>query len=116
MRALTNVGDFEVVVDEPETAGGTDSGPQPTDLLLASVSSCYALALAFTARKRGVELLDLDITAVGRYEGLRFDRISLAVSSGSPSDVVQDLVPEAQRVCYVSNTLLQSPELIVEVR
>ena len=116
MRALTNVGDFEVVVDEPETAGGTDSGPQPTDLLLASVSSCFALALAFTARKRGVELRDLDITAVGRYEGLRFDRISLSVSSASPSDVVQDLVPEAQRVCYVSNTLLQSPELIVEVR
>jgi putative redox protein len=115
MRAVSYAGDFEVVVDEPESAGGTDSGPQPTDLLLACVSSCFALALAFTARKRGVELLDLDITAVGRYAGLRFDRISLMVSSASPSDVVRDLVQEAQRVCYVSNTLLEPPELTVEV-
>jgi putative redox protein len=115
MRAVTYVGDFEVVVDEPETSGGTDTGPQPTDLLLVSVSSCFALALAFVARKRGVELLGLEVTGVGRYEGLRFDQISLSISSASPRSVVADLVPEAERVCYVSNTLRHQPELVVEV-
>jgi putative redox protein len=115
MRAVTQVGDFEVVVDEPETAGGTDTGPQPTDLLLVSVSSCFALALAFVARKRGVDLLGLDVTAVGRYEGLKFCEISLSISSDSPRSVVEDLLPEAQRVCYVSNTLQRQPELTVEV-
>jgi putative redox protein len=112
---VTQVGDFEVVVDEPETAGGTDTGPQPTDLLLVSVSSCFALALAFVARKRGVDLLGLDVTAVGRYEGLKFCEISLSISSDSPRSVVEDLLPEAKRVCYVSNTLQRQPELTVEV-
>src|SRR5829696_7050774 len=93
MRAVTQVGDFEVVVDEPETAGGTDTGPQPTDLLLVSVSSCFALALAFVARKRGVDLLGLDVTAIGRYEGLKFCEISLSISSDSPRSVVEDLLP-----------------------
>jgi putative redox protein len=115
MRAVTRVGDFEVVVDEPETSGGTNTGPQPTDLLLVSVSSCFALALAFVARKRGVDLLGLDVTAVGRYEGLQFCEISLSISSDSPRSVVEDLLPEAQRVCYVSNTLRCQPELTVEV-
>jgi putative redox protein len=115
MRAVTQVGNFEVVVDEPETSGGTDTGPQPTDLLLVSVSSCLALALAFVARKRGVDLLGLDVTAVGRYAGLRFDKISVTISSASPRSVVEDLLPEAQRVCYVSNTLRHQPELAVEV-
>jgi putative redox protein len=115
MRAVTQVGDFEIVVDEPETAGGTDTGPQPTDLLLVSVSSCFALALAFVARKRGVDLLGLDVTAIGRYEGLKFCEISLSISSDSPRSVVEDLLPEAQRVCYVSNTLQRQPELTVEV-
>jgi putative redox protein len=115
MRAVTQVGDFEVVVDEPETAGGTDTGPQPTDLLLVSVSSCFALALAFVARKRGVDLLGLDVTAIGRYEGLKFCEISLSISSDSPRSVVEDLLPEAKRVCYVSNTLQRQPELTVEV-
>jgi putative redox protein len=116
MRAVTQVGNFEVVVDEPETSGGTDTGPQPTDLLLVSVSSCLALALAFVARKRGVDLLGLDVTAVGRYAGLKFDKISVSISSASPRSVVEDLLPEAQRVCYVSNTLRHQAELAVEVR
>ena len=115
MRTVTQAGNFEVVVDEPETAGGTDTGPQPTDLLLVSVSSCLALALAWVARKRGVDLLGLDVTAVGRYAGLKFDKISVTISSASPRSVVEDLLPEAQRVCYVSNTLRQQPELTVEV-
>lgn len=39
-------GGFRLTVDEPVSAGGTAQGPMPTDLLLASLSSCYALALA----------------------------------------------------------------------
>jgi len=115
MRTVTQAGNFEVVVDEPETSGGTDTGPQPTDLLPVSVSSCLALALAWVARKRGVDLLGLDVTAVGRYAGLKFDKISVTISSASPRSVVEDLLPEAQRVCYVSNTLRHQPELAVEV-
>ena len=115
MRTVTQAGNFEVVVDEPETSGGTDTGPQPTDLLLVSVSSCLALALAWVARKRGVDLLGLDVTAVGRYAGLKFDKISVTISSASPRSVVEDLLPEAQRVCYVSNTLRHQTELAVEV-
>ena len=44
MRAVTDVDGFELVVDEPVAHGGTGSGPQPTDLLLASVASCIALS------------------------------------------------------------------------
>ena len=115
MRAVTQAGNFEVVVDEPERSGGTDTGPQPTDLLLVSVSSCIALALAWVARRRGVDLLGLDVTAVGRYDGLKFGHISVSISSDSPRSVVEDLLPEAKRVCYVSNTLQNRPEFTVEV-
>ena len=62
MRAVSDVNGFEIVVDEPETHGGTNTGPQPTDLLLASIASCIVLSMAFVARKRGIELLDLDVT------------------------------------------------------
>jgi putative redox protein len=115
MRAVTHVGGFEVVVDEPERSGGTDTGPQPTDLLLVSVTSCFALAIAFAAKKRSIELAGLDVTAVGHYEGLRFARISLSITSGTPRDILEQLLPEAERVCYVSNTLREPPELDVSL-
>jgi uncharacterized OsmC-like protein len=98
-------------VDEPESAGGTDSGPQPTDLFLASIASCFTLSMAHAARKRGLELPGLRVRVVGTYEGLKFTRIDLRIASDGPSTVLDELIPDAQRVCYVTNTLRQATEL-----
>src|SRR6188472_1631660 len=115
MRAVTDADGFELVVDEPETHGGTGTGPQPTDLLLASVASCIALSVAFVARKRGVDLEDLDVSVVGTYQGLEFERIAASVSSDIPREVLEGLLSEAERVCYVSNTLRRRPELVIRI-
>ena len=57
-RAVVTAGEFELRVDEPVTVdGGTGTGPQPTELLLGAVASCFTLAVAHVARKRGRELL-----------------------------------------------------------
>jgi putative redox protein len=79
------------------------------------VGSCIALAMAFVARRRGVDLLGLEIEVTGTYNGLEFDRIAATLRSDTPREVLQRLVPEAERVCYVSNTLRHGPELVVEV-
>lgn len=111
MRAVTRADPFDIVVDEPPSAGGSDTGPQPTDLLLASVSSCFALAMAFVAAKRGIELDGLDVETVGEYDGPRFARISVTVTANIARETLQELLPQAQRVCYVTNTLRTPPEL-----
>ena len=115
MRAVTRAGRFEIVTDEPETSGGTDTGPQPTDLLLASISSCFVLALAFVAKRLGVVLVGIEVRAVGSYDGPRFARISMSVTSDSPREVLEGLMPEAERLCYVSNTLNRQAELSIEL-
>jgi putative redox protein len=115
MRAVVQAGEFEIVVDEPEGSGGTNTGPQPTDLLLASIASCMTLAFAFVANKRGIELASLDVTAVGAYRGPGFERIALSVTSAAPREVLEELLPEAVRLCYVSNTLRQQPDLTVTI-
>jgi len=87
----------------------------PTDLLLASISSCYALALAWAARKRGFELPDLAVTATGTYAGQRFASLELTVDTSLPAEQIQPLLEPARRVCYVSNTVAHAPELVVRL-
>src|SRR4051812_50124470 len=70
-------GGFRLTVDEPPSAGGTGRGPMPTDLLLAPISSCYALALAWAARKRGVGLPGLAGPAPGPYARPRVSSLRL---------------------------------------
>lgn len=43
--SLTN-GRHEWTADEPEDAGGTDSGPNPYELLLSSLAACTCLTIA----------------------------------------------------------------------
>ena len=114
-RCEVEAGGFSLVVDEPASVGGTDAGPRPTDLLLASLSSCYAMALAWAARKRGQELPDLEVTATGTYQGPKFVSLLLTVRSSAPEDQLRPLLEPAARVCYVSNTFAHGPEIQVEV-
>jgi putative redox protein len=114
-RCEVDAGGFPIVVDEPADVGGTGTGPMPTDLLLAALSSCYALALAWAARKRGFELPDLTVDATGTYLGQTFSGFALTVSSSAPAELLTPLLEPARRVCYVSNTIAGSPPISVEV-
>lgn len=113
LRFTVTAGGFTLTVDEPASAGGTDRGPQPTDLLLSSVASCFGVALAYAARKRGVELGDLAVRAVGTYDGPRFAAIRIEVACDHDSGELRSLMGSAERLCYVSNTLRRTPAITV---
>jgi putative redox protein len=116
-RAVVTAGEFELRIDEPETVdGGTGTGPQPTELLLGAVASCFTLAVAHSARKRSVPLRELSVDATGTYDGPKFSAIRVTVRAAEPAaDELARLVTAAERVCYVTRTLAGSPELTFEV-
>jgi putative redox protein len=113
-RATVTAGPFSFTIDEPEGVGGTFTGPMPTEYFLGSLASCYALALAWCARKRQIELPDLSVSAIGEYDGPSFSGIRLRVRSSLPVARLQPLLASASRVCYVSNTLARMPRVVVE--
>ncbi|WP_051058180.1 OsmC family protein [Paraburkholderia hospita] len=114
LRCDVAAGNFTVVVDEPASVGGTDCGPQPTDLLLASVASCFTLAVAYCAQKRAITLDSLSVKVTGIYDGPRFRSIAIDSRVGCASADVAMLVHAAKRVCYVTNTLQSEVNITVE--
>jgi putative redox protein len=113
LRAVVTAGEFEMIVDEPESVpGGTNTGPQPTDVFLASIASCFTIAMAYSAAKRGIELSDLHVETTGTYDGPRFSAIRIAVTTTAPEgDELAKLIKAAERVCYVTRTLAASPDI-----
>jgi uncharacterized OsmC-like protein len=109
-RCRVPIRGFEVLVDEPTDSGGTDTGPKPTELLLASLGACFAMAVAHAVRKRGRELADVSVRVRGEYEGPRIARISVEARSSQP-ELVRSVLDRAIRFCYVSNTIIGGPEI-----
>lgn len=103
-----------IAVDEPESAGGDDTGPGPTELLLASLGSCFALAVGHVGSKRGIPVRAVEVAVTGTYAGPSFSDIVLEVYLDADEDHVDDLLERAKAICYVSNTLLRGPTLTVQ--
>jgi putative redox protein len=115
-RASVSTRHFTVQVEEPPSAGGSDAGPMPTEYLLISLASCFALAIAHVARRDGVELSPFSVTAQGTYDGPCLSDVELSVRLEGPRPPVMDeLLVKARRVCYVSNTLARQPTLTAHI-
>lgn len=69
-------GHHRLIADEPVSGGGTDAGPAPYDLLVASLGACTAITLRMYADRKGWQLASLavDLRIVRAGEGMRIER------------------------------------------
>jgi putative redox protein len=62
MAVRLSNGRHEWTADEPVDAGGTDSGPNPYELLLGSLAACTCLTLSMYCRHKGLLLESVTAT------------------------------------------------------
>lgn len=111
------IGPHRLAADEPIAVKGTDTGPNPYDLLLASLGSCTSMTVAFYARRqqwplekvtvrlRHARIHATDCRDCETREGM-IDRIEVGVElSGSLTDAQRAKLLEIAGRCPVHRTL-----------
>lgn len=70
------VGHHALTSDEPKSAGGTDAGPAPYQLLAAALASCTGITLRMYADRKGWALgeVKVDVKVTRTADGERIER------------------------------------------
>ena len=119
------VGPHRLVGDEPEDSGGKGRGPDPYDLLLASLGACTSMTLTMYAQSEGLPLrgvttrlrhsnVHADDCAECETEEGKIDWIELDIELDGPlSDEQRSQLLEIAEKCPVHQTL--TSETILKV-
>jgi putative redox protein len=106
-RHTVQVRDHRLTVDEPTDSGGGDAGPDPQELLAASLATCTAITMEMYAARKGWDIGNVEVgveyTPAERGCPTRFELV-LRLPDDLPEDQVERLRVIAAK-CPVHRTL-----------
>ena len=118
----------KVVIDQPANAGGTDTGPTPLELVLASLGGCIGTIGRIVAMQKRINLRGMDIKVEGSLDtdGLLgkpidgrvgFDgfTITVDVDADMTEEEKDAFIHEVDARCPVSENLLNATPINVRL-
>ncbi len=112
-----NIRDFSITIDEPKSLGGTNKGPNPVEVLLASLGGCLDFTGTIIAEEMGYRLEDFELEVEGDLDprgvtgkadvpiGFQNIRVEVKKVEGIPEEKIPEFIEKIQKRCPVDNTL-----------
>ena len=126
-RSHTQVGDQEIILDQPKQFGGSGLGPTPIDTFLTTIGACLGTVARIVAKQEALRIdymefdvfgeIDLD-TLTGRSSDVRagFKNIKVNFKIDSPDLNDEEKLAFIKRVdlrCPVSETISNGTNFVL---
>src|SRR2546429_1237955 len=119
-RTDVKVRDLNTVIDEPTERGGSNQGPTPTEMLMASLIGCTNVITHKVAEKHGVDIDSLKVRVEAQFDRrgvtlaeeipVPFPSVTLHIDleTGADAAAVEKVKRDLQRFCPLSKVLRAS--------
>ena len=81
-RSCVKIRDFTLTIDQPKGFGGTNTGPKPSEVLLAALAACQEITWRLYADALGVPLVSVAVELDGLQDLRGFLGLSTEVKPG----------------------------------
>jgi uncharacterized OsmC-like protein len=114
--------------DEPRGLLGTNTAPNPVEVILSAIASCLSVGYAYNAAARGIEIDAIDFTLEGDLDlqgflglsdevrpGYENVRITAHIASSAPPEQIRELVEHVHRTSPVLDIIRNPVPVTVDV-
>ena len=123
-KTETKIRDFKISIDEPLEFKGTNTAPNPVELLLAALGGCVILANRGYAKKFGLNIEDLIVNLEGdmipggwldeqgrQRRGFKQIRYEVQIRTKAPEERVRQLHELVEKKCPLHDILSNRTEI-----
>jgi len=125
LQVDNQVRDFTVRMDEPKSLGGTDTGMNPVEALLAALGSCLTIVSAAFAKAHKIDLQEFWVELEGDLDpdgflkgkpgvrnGFQQVRFTPHIKSSSSPEEIEKFMEFVKSRCPVSDVMLNGTVVI----
>ncbi|HPX92842.1 MAG TPA: OsmC family protein [Bacillota bacterium] len=116
--------DFEITLDEPAELGGTDTGMNPVEALLASLAACKSIVVRAFVRKYRIKLKSIRVEVEGDLDpdgflgknpeakiGFSEIRSHFFIEADNTDEEIERYIDFVERNCPVQDTLTKAARI-----
>jgi uncharacterized OsmC-like protein len=120
--------DFEFIVDEPQSLGGGDTGPNPVEYVLGALLGCLNVVVHLVAKEQGVTLTSFTATARGdldpsKFLGKSMDgragytgiEVDIEVEGDADTAKLEEIVRISETRCPVSDNIANVTAVSIKI-
>ncbi|WP_174734386.1 OsmC family protein [Mesobacillus harenae] len=131
VQVIARSRNFEFIIDEPQSLGGTDTGMNPVEAVLAALGACQAIVARVYAKKFDIQFDDLWVEVEGDLDTDGFMNISdvrrgyseirynIHIATDASREQVSKFIEFIENTCPVGDTIanpvsLKLNEIVIE--
>jgi putative redox protein len=112
LKQLINADGIEFYADVSSANGGDDAGPDPHQLLDAALGACTALTVTMVARRKQIQLDDVQVQITHREEGGVYYLQRQIELIGALTDEQRDYLLNIANKCPIHRALMGRFEIV----
>ncbi|MHA1651959.1 MAG: OsmC family protein [Candidatus Helarchaeota archaeon] len=122
-------GKFKLVFDEEQIIGGSNEGPTPAHMLLASIGGCFLSTLQVWSQILDISINSAEVIVKGTIDALGMTGIDesapigfqnltaeFKIESDEPAEKVKQLLDAAVKHCPVHHTIKSQTEINISLK